>query len=179
MQCFLRVRQDEVKVHIRLLKYIFSVDPPDFINQTLRLFDMSCYMDQVKDRTEHSQFLLPNFERKLCCDDWCSLLNMIVLKYKNWRSMDLPERDVMPTFQGLIGQDDNAAKPETRQSIVHFVRRVADYDGHSLPVRILAADERIIENIECTETLVLLPPMYNKRTMYKAYVKIYSEGTDL
>lgn len=173
MQCLAKMNEVELKVHIRTMEHIFSIETPTLRNQSLRLFAMTCYMMQINDQGNHCEFRLPSFKSKICRDVWCLLLCISVSTYKAWRQVTVPERDVMPPVHGLIGQSSNAAKPEARASVVSFVKRIADYDGHPLPVRIRAADKRLMERIDGTEQMVVLPPRYTKRDLYRQYLKLH------
>lgn len=71
---------------------------------------------------------------------------------------------------------EKCSEAEVRASVVAFVTRIADYKGHPLPVRIRASDKRLMERIDGTEQMVVLPPRYTKRDMYNQYLNIHPQG---
>lgn len=73
----------------------------------------------------------------------------------------------------------NVAKPEVREAIVSFIRRIAAYEGHSLPVRIRTADKRLMERIEETEQMVVLSPRYTKRVFILEDTKLNPKASPL
>lgn len=84
------MKEGELKVHIRVMEYIFSIENPGLCNQSLLLFAMMCYMMQVKNNGNHCEYLLPSFKVRMFLDVWCKLLNISVSTYKAWRQITTP-----------------------------------------------------------------------------------------
>eukprot|EP00171_Calliarthron_tuberculosum_P020102 IDg20102t1 len=161
------------KVHMRVMEHIFSLGLLNVRTQTICLFTMAYYMIQANSCNCHCEFRLPEFKNKLCNNVLCQLLNISVKPYKKWRRVAEPKRDVLPLHHGMVCQKSNAEKPEVRETVLIFDKHIADYDGHPLPARVRAAEKHLMEEIEGTEQMGVLPPRYTKRVLFLEYSKLH------
>ena len=169
-QCLATLSKTQLNVHISLMEFIYSIKPPDLRNQVLRTQVMSCYMVQVNEKGNHCEYRVPAFKKALCQKAFLELFNISRPTFERWLKVTKPNRDVLPPKHGLTGQTSNAAKPEAREAVMSWLRGIADFHGHALPVRIRAADRKLMDKIEGSEQMVVLPPRFTKRSLYDEYI---------
>lgn len=168
--CLLKLKESAVRTHAQLLTFYFSLNPPDLRNRVFRTFVMTCYMQQMNEHGNHCEYRVPAIKHKLCRETWLMLMNISKGTYDNWRSLTVPRRDVLPPDHGLASYASNAAKPAARAAVRQYVEDIAAGDGHPLPVRMRRSDGKHTDSMDGTETIVVLPPRYTKRSLHKEYI---------
>ena len=165
-------------VHARLVDFIYTISPPELRARILRTFVMTCYMQCVNEKGNHEHYRLPAFKKLMCRDAFCEFMNISVTTYQNWRRATEPNRDVLPDEHALVdrkGDQANASKPEARKAAAEYIKFVAEREGHPLPVRIRASDKRLMEKIEGTEQMLVLPPRFTRRSLHSAYLQYQAD----
>ena len=98
------------------------------------------------------------------------LMNLSKSTCSDWRRLTIKQRDVLPDDCGITGYSSNAAKLVARNAVIKYIQNVADVDGHPLPILIRRSDKKSINEIDESESLVVLPPQYTKRSLHKDYL---------
>ena len=134
-----------------------------------------------KPRKKHgTTYRTSTVKQKLCLASWLALHDITDRTWSRWVAT-MEVLDPKPPIHGHVGRDGDAAnafKEVARERVRSFILRVADVEGHAVPVRRRDSDGHAHFSFESvSEQPTYLPPKYTKRGLYRSYLRAHSDDT--